>query len=246
MSSGDHDMDANVYSPDGMVFQVDYAIKAVDAEGTALGVCCKDGVVLGVEKLIISKMVDPKSNTRVYAIDRQAGCVIGGMLPDGRHLVSRLRDEVQNFRGLYGIPCPGEIASKKLCKYTHFFTISGYRPFGAALIIASYADDGPQLYLADPSGQRYSFHAVAIGKGKTLAKTELEKIDFSKISCREALDEIAKVLYAVHDDQKDKQFELEFAWVTDDTEKCFTRVPDDIAEAAKTKGKQAAEGIEKN
>eukprot|EP01059_Diplonema_ambulator_P033646 TRINITY_DN7141_c0_g3_i1.p1 TRINITY_DN7141_c0_g3~~TRINITY_DN7141_c0_g3_i1.p1 ORF type:complete len:247 (+),score=91.48 TRINITY_DN7141_c0_g3_i1:55-795(+) len=241
MASSDHDMDANVYSPDGMVFQVDYACKAVDAAGTAVGVCCTDGVVLGVEKLVQSRMLEPGSNTRVQLIDRHAGCVVGGMLPDGRHLVGKAREEADSFRRSYGIPITGDLLSKRLCAYIHFFTISWYRPFGAGLVMATYGDDGPQLYLADPTGQRFSFNGCAIGKAKTLAKTELEKIDFKNITCKQAVSEIAKLLYTVHDFQKDKLFEIELAWITEENGRKFERVPEDIAKAALEEGKKAAD-----
>eukprot|EP01063_Lacrimia_lanifica_P017558 TRINITY_DN24613_c0_g1_i1.p1 TRINITY_DN24613_c0_g1~~TRINITY_DN24613_c0_g1_i1.p1 ORF type:complete len:263 (+),score=117.11 TRINITY_DN24613_c0_g1_i1:56-790(+) len=237
----DHDMDANVYSPDGQVFQIDYACKAVDALGTAVGVCCVDGVVLGVEKLMASRMLEEGANTRVQAIDRHVGCVVGGMLPDGRHLVGRAREEANSFRSSYGIPITGDMLATRVSRYNHFFTISWYRPFGAALLMASYGDDGPQLHLADPSGEKKSFHGCAVGKAKTIAKTDLEKIDFKTITCKQAVEEIAKILYSVHDDQRDKIYEMELAWVTEENGRRFQKVPKDIAEPALAKGKEEAE-----
>ena len=162
----------------------------------------RDGVVIGIEKLVVSKMMESGSNSRIHAIDTHQGCAIGGMLPDGRHLLEKAREEARQFRSSYGIPITGDIVCQNLCSYMHFFTISWYRPFGAALILASYGSDGPQLFVADPHGQKQSFHGCAIGKAATRAKTELEKINFKTITCREALDVIAKLLYEVHDNQK--------------------------------------------
>eukprot|EP00754_Rhynchopus_humris_P011747 Rhum_TRINITY_DN14247_c18_g1::Rhum_TRINITY_DN14247_c18_g1_i1::g.77272::m.77272/K02727/PSMA3; 20S proteasome subunit alpha 7 len=237
---GDHDLDANVYSPDGKVFQIDYACKAVGATGSGLGICCKDGVVLGMEKLIISKMLEEGANTRIHGIDTHQGCTVGGMLPDGKHLVQRAREEARQFLQTYGIPITGDMLVQRLCSYMHFFTISWYRPFGAALMIASYGTDGPQLYVADPHGAKQSFNACAIGKASTRAKTELEKVDFKTITAREALDVIARLLYEVHDYQKDKNFEMELAWVTDATDRKFQRVPKDLKEAVLKKAKEEA------
>eukprot|EP01061_Rhynchopus_euleeides_P036135 TRINITY_DN60928_c0_g1_i1.p2 TRINITY_DN60928_c0_g1~~TRINITY_DN60928_c0_g1_i1.p2 ORF type:complete len:244 (+),score=119.00 TRINITY_DN60928_c0_g1_i1:143-874(+) len=236
----DHDLDANVYSPDGKVMQIDYACKAVDNTGTGMGVCCKDGVVLGIEKLIISRMIEPGANSRVQAIDTHQGCVVGGLLPDGRHLVMKAREEARQFNHTYGIPVTGDMLVQRLCSYIHFFTISWYRPFGAALMIASYGRDGPQLYISDPHGQKQSFHACAMGKAATRAKTELEKIDFKSITCREALDVIARLLHEVHDQQKDKKFEFELAWITDANGRKFERVPKELSDEVLKKGKETA------
>mmetsp|Transcript_40904 Transcript_40904/g.130680 ORF Transcript_40904/g.130680 Transcript_40904/m.130680 type:complete len:82 (-) Transcript_40904:709-954(-) len=70
-----YDLSATTFSPDGRVFQTEYATKAVDNSGTAIGVKCKDGVVLGVEKLVISKMLVEGSNRRIHTVDRHAGMV---------------------------------------------------------------------------------------------------------------------------------------------------------------------------
>ena len=155
-----------------------------------------------MEKLIISKMLEEGANTRIHGIDTHQGCTVGGMLPDGKHLVQRAREEARQFLQTYGIPITGDMLVQRLCSYMHFFTISWYRPFGAALMIASYGTDGPQLYVADPHGAKQSFNACAIGKASTRAKTELEKVDFKTITAREALDVIARLLYEVHDYQK--------------------------------------------
>ena len=84
-----YDLSTTTYSPDGKVFQVDYACKAVDNGGLALGVRCKDGVVLGVEKLLAMKMLVPGANRRIAAVDRHAGMAGTGLAPDARQIVAR-------------------------------------------------------------------------------------------------------------------------------------------------------------
>ncbi len=74
------------------------------------------------------------------------------------------------------------------------YTLYWYlRPFGASILLASVDDDGPQLHMIEPSGIAYRYLATAIGKHKAAAKTELEKIKFDKITCDEAVIEIAKM-----------------------------------------------------
>ena len=86
-----YDLSTTTYSPDGKVFQVDYACKAVDNGGLALGVTCSDGVVLGVEKLLPFKMLVPGSNRRIAAVDRHAGMAGTGLAPDARQCERELR-----------------------------------------------------------------------------------------------------------------------------------------------------------
>ena len=83
-----YDLSTTTYSPDGKVFQVDYACKAVDNGGLVLGVRCKDGVVLGVEKLLAMKMLVPGANRRIAAVDRHAGMAGTGLAPDARQIVA--------------------------------------------------------------------------------------------------------------------------------------------------------------
>eukprot|EP01060_Flectonema_neradi_P037965 TRINITY_DN781_c4_g1_i1.p1 TRINITY_DN781_c4_g1~~TRINITY_DN781_c4_g1_i1.p1 ORF type:complete len:246 (+),score=47.74 TRINITY_DN781_c4_g1_i1:54-791(+) len=236
----EYDQDASVYSPEGKIIQLDYAAKAVDNLGTAVGVCCKDGVVVGVEKLIGSRMMTPGTNTRIQRIDRHSGCVVAGLLPDGRHLVSRAREDAENFRSTYGFPITGKLLADRIGSLAHYYTLTRNRPFGCALVMGTYGEDGPQLHLLDPSGHRFSYFGCSIGKAKTLAKTELEKIEFDKITCVEAVKEIAKILHLVHDDQKDKLYEMELAWVTKDNGKNFEPVPSGIAEPALEAAKKEA------
>ena len=224
-----HDQSTDVFSADGRVFQVEYAGKAVDSSSTAIGICCKDGVVVAVEKLLSSRMLESYSNNRILSVDRQAGICICGMLPDGKNIVGNARSEAENSRSLFAVPVLGSVLAARVAEYMHFFTTYfAFRPLGCSVIIASYSDDGPQLYAVDPSGTSAGYHAVALGKAKTVAKSELEKIDFSAITCREAVKKAVAILYDVHDKSKDKLFEMEVGWVCDESNRVFTHVPAEL------------------
>merc|ERR1711934_679405 len=100
---------------------------------------------------------------------------------------------------------------------------------------------GAQLYCIEPSGTGYGYWGCAAGKAKSAAKTELEKIKMTEMTCAELIKEAAKIIYQVHDEVKDKMFELELSWVTKATEGKHERVPKNIHDAAETFAKEALE-----
>ena len=195
--------------------------------GTCLGICCKDGVVVAAEKLFTSKMVEMKESARrCHALDFHAGICISGYLPDGRNIMTRARNECKQMRETFAVPITGGVLAKRTADYMHVFTKYGsYRPFGSSAIIASYGDDGPQLFVCDPSGTVAGYHACALGKGKTVAKSQLEALDFSTLTCAEAVKKAAAVLYDVHDSAKDRIWDVEFSWVCDASGRRFVPVP---------------------
>jgi len=205
-----YDLSASTYSPDGRIFQVEYANKAVDNSGTAIGLRVKDGVVLAVEKLVHSKLLVPAANRRIQAIDRHIGLASSGLLADGRHLANRARDEAANYRDNYREPSPLKALADRVSLYVQAYTLySSVRPFGCSTILGGIDKDGPSIYIIEPSGVFYGYHGAAIGKGRQLAKTELEKLKLSELTTREAVFEAARIIHLVHDDAKEKEFELE-------------------------------------
>lgn len=96
-----YDLSASTYSPDGRIFQIEYATKAVENAGTAIAVRTRDGVVFGVENQVQSKLMVPGTNRRIHNVDRHAALTSAGLLADGRHLASRARDEASNFVDVY-------------------------------------------------------------------------------------------------------------------------------------------------
>lgn len=230
-----YDLSVCTYSPEGRVFQVEYAAKAVEKSGTAIGIRCVDGVVLGVEKIITSKMLVQGStgNRRIQSVDVHAGVAMCGLAADARQIVNKAREEAANYRSFYGSPIPGNVLAERLAMDVHMHTLYWYlRPYGASVLVASYDDKGPQLYMIEPSGVYYRYHGVAIGKGKQGAKTELEKVDFKSVTCRQAVKEIARIIYYLHDEVKDKPFELELTWVCDESGRKHTLVPEELRQEA--------------
>ncbi|CAM6048318.1 unnamed protein product [Sphagnum compactum] len=238
-----YDLSVTTFSPDGRVFQIEYATKAVDNSGTVVGVRCKDGVVLGVEKLISSKMLLEGSNRRIHAINRHAGMALAGLAADGRQIVTRARTEAANYLSFYGEDVPIKELSNRVAHYSHLCTLYWWlRPFGSSSIIGGYDMDGPQLYTIDPSGVAYRYYGAAIGKGRQAAKTEIEKLRLAQMTCREGVMAVAKIIYGVHDEAKDKSFELEMSWVCDESNREHQRIPTDLLMEAKAMARDAQEG----
>jgi len=231
-----YDYSVTSYSPDGRIFQVEYAAKAVEKAGTVVGIRCKDGVVLGVEKVIPSKMLVRNSNRRIFNVDLHAGMAITGLAADARQIVNRARAEARSFRSFYGSEITADVLCNRVAGFVHLYTLYWYlRPFGASVLLSVYDNDGPALYMIDPSGVSYKYFATAIGKHMRSAKTELEKIDFKSITCREAVKEVARIIYKFHDDIKEKDFELELSWVCDESGRQHQYVPAELFAEAVTR-----------
>jgi len=228
-----YDLSAQTYSPDGRVFQIEYAAKAVENSGTAVGLRVKDGVVLGVEKIIQSKMLVEGSGRRISHLDRHIGMASAGLLADSRQIVNRGRAEARQYKQFYGDPIQARVLNERLSHYLQSYTVySHMRPFGVSVLLAAVDKSGPQLYMIEPSGLSYGYMGCAIGKGRQAAKTEIEKLKLKEMTCREAVAHVAKILHGVHDDIKDKEFELELSWVCTESGNYHQMVPKELRDQA--------------
>ncbi|WP_297536435.1 archaeal proteasome endopeptidase complex subunit alpha [Thermococcus sp.] len=170
-----YDRAITVFSPDGRLFQVNYAREAVKRGATAVGVKWKDGVVLAVEKRITSRLIEPRSYEKIFQIDDHIAAAPSGIIADARVLVDRARLEAQIYRLTYGEPVPLTVLVKKICDLKQAHTqYGGVRPFGAALLMAG-VNEKPELYETDPSGAYFEWKAVAIGSGRNVAMAIFEE-----------------------------------------------------------------------
>ncbi|EEH19067.2 hypothetical protein PABG_01386 [Paracoccidioides brasiliensis Pb03] len=239
-----YDLSNSVFSPDGRNFQVEYAVKAVENGGTSIGIRCKDGVVLAVEKIISSKLLKPGANKRISTVDKHIGIVSSGLIPDGRHFVDRARDEAYSWRNTYKGPISTSVLASRLGSYVQAYTLySSVRPFCVTSIIGGWDSEvelpvdgqvgsgpksgaggkvpgvkagGPGLYMIEPSGLYWGYYGAATGKGRQAAKAELEKLDLASgnFTLKEGVKEAARIIYVAHEDSKDKDFELEMTWIS--------------------------------
>ena len=148
-----YDHGVSTFSPDGRLYQVEYARESVKRGTTTVGLVYKDGVVLIVDKRVQSKLVITDSIEKMYQIDNHVGITTSGLVADARQLVDRARVQCQINRMTYGDNIPVSTLVKKMCDYKQSFTqYGGARPFGTALLIAGFDDEGAHLFETDPSG----------------------------------------------------------------------------------------------
>ncbi|XP_031842449.1 proteasome alpha7 subunit [Nomia melanderi] len=235
-----YDLSASQFSPDGRVFQVEYAQKAVENGGTVIGLRGKDGVVFAVEKIITSKLFEPGANKRIFNIDQHVGMAASGLISDAGQIAETARSEASSYKAQYGVGIPLKYLNERVSMYMHAYTLySAVRPYGCSVILGAYENDQPQMYMIDPSGVSYGYYGCAIGKAKQSAKTEIEKLKLADMNCNDLVKEAARIIYLVHDELKDKQFELEMSWVGKHTNGRHERVPQDIKAETEAKAKQA-------
>ncbi|XP_014273298.1 proteasome subunit alpha type-3 [Halyomorpha halys] len=238
-----YDLSASQFSPDGRVFQVEYAQKAIENSGTVIGLRGKDGVVLAVEKLVTSKLYEPGANKRLFTIDKHIGMAVAGLISDARAVAEVARTEAANYRSQYKSSIPLKYLNERVSMYMHAYTLySAVRPFGCSVILSTYTEeDGPEMYMIDPSGVSYGYFGCAVGKAKQAAKTEIEKLKLKELSCQELVKEAARIIYLVHDELKDKQFELEMSWIGSHTNGISQQVPPNVHAEAEKDAKAAME-----
>jgi len=175
-----YDRAITVFSPDGRLFQVEYAREAVKRGTTTVGVKFKDGVVLIVDKRLSSKLIEPGSIEKIFKIDSHIGCATSGLVADARALVDRARIECQVNAFNYGEDLALESLVKKICDFKQSYTqYGGVRPFGTAMLIAGIDAAGPHLYETDPSGAMMAYKAGGIGAGRNEVMEVFEK-DFKE------------------------------------------------------------------
>jgi len=187
------------------------------------------------------------SNRRIYTIDKHLGGAVAGVAADARQLVNRARGEARQYKGFYGGEISTKVLNERLSAFVQAYTLYGnVRPFGTSIILGGYDEHiGPQLYVIEPSGLSWGYFGAAIGKGKQAAKNEIEKLKLANMTCREALIEVARIIYLIHDDVKDKDFELELSWVCDESNRMHQLVPKELKDNAIKLAKAALdEGME--
>jgi proteasome alpha subunit len=162
-----YDRAITVFSPDGRLYQVEYAREAVKRGTTAVGIKCREGVVLIVDKRINSRLLEANSIEKIFKIDEHIGVASSGLVGDARSLVDRARIECQINRVSYDEPIDVETLAKKLGDHMQTYTqFGGARPYGTALLITGLSDGEFRLFETDPSGTLLEYKATGIGTGR--------------------------------------------------------------------------------
>ncbi len=172
-----YDRAITIFSPDGRLFQVEYAIEAVRRGTTAIGIKVDGvGVVLAVEKRILSKLVEADSIEKIFKIDDHIGAAIAGLTADARILINQARINSQINKLTYDEPITVEVLTRKIGDLKQLYTQhAGVRPFGVKLLIAGCDDTGSHLFMTDPSGTYWGHRGAVIGAGAQTVTEVLEQ-----------------------------------------------------------------------
>ena len=175
MASRGYDMTPTMYSPDGRIYQVEYAIETVKRGTLAIGIATKQGVIMAVEEK--PRTLQTSNITqKIFQVDYHIGVAAAGYIPDARVQVDGARFFSQGNRMTYDESVEVATVAKHLADQAHQFTqYGGVRPNGVSMIIAGIDQKGESIYVTDPSGTYVQFSAIAIGAGSDDVNAFLEK-----------------------------------------------------------------------
>lgn len=212
-----YDTRTTIFSPEGRLYQVEYAMEAISHAGTCLGILAEDGILLAAEKKNVAKLLDQASTAeKLFKVDDHVACGVAGITADANILVNYLRLTAQRHLLTYQEPIPLESLVTLVCDQKQAYTqYGGLRPFGTSLLFMGWDKHyGFQLYQSDPSGNFGGWKATCIGSNSQAAESILKTEYQDGCSLKDALMLAVKVLNKTMDSTTLKSDKLEFATLT--------------------------------
>ncbi len=176
-----------MFSPDGRLFQVEYAKEAVRKGATSVGIVAEDGVVLLAHKNIIEPLAVPSTIQKIFRVDSFIGTTYSGLVSDGLHIVSTMRSKAQSHRMVYDETESVDTIAREISEEMQMATqYGGMRPYAISLLVGG-IDNTPKLFEIEPGASYLGYKADAIGSGKKLAEDILVKNYKDAMSIEEAI-----------------------------------------------------------
>jgi proteasome alpha subunit len=159
-----YDRGTSLFSPDGRIYQVEYAREAVQRGAPSVGVRTDGGVVLAAQSRTRSKLMEAESIEKLHKLDDHLGAASAGHVADARKLIDFARRQAQTDRLRFDEPIGVEAMAKRITDHIQESTqLGGTRPYGASLLVGGIEDGAPRLFETDPSGTPHEWQATAIG-----------------------------------------------------------------------------------
>lgn len=223
-SGAGYDRALTVFSPDGRLFQIEYAREAVKRGTPSVGIVCKDGVVFAVNKKVKSKLIVPSSIEKIFKIDEHIATASSGLVADARRLVDISRNQAQINRLQYHEPISVTGLAKYIGDLEQMYTQSGgIRPFGISLLIGGVSDGECKLFETDPSGALVEYKATSIGLGRDKTLELFEEKYLEDMNLEEAIELAIEGIYVATDGKISDEDNIEIAVISKETEK-YTRL----------------------
>ena len=225
--SAAYDRVATMFSPDGRLYQVEYASKIVDQGTLGIGISYSEGVLFGADKKVPSKLILPESIEKLFKVDNHIAAVSAGLVGDARRLVSLARQKAQENVMYYEEDIMVETLVKEISNFMQLVTqYGGMRPFGVSLIVGGVDNTGGRLFETEPSGALAEYKALAIGKGKQKAMQLMEKNYRDTITLKEGVSLLVQALEAGQGDKEKLDLKrIDVAFI--DKEGKYQKIPND-------------------
>jgi proteasome alpha subunit len=225
---GAYDRAITVFSPDGRLFQVEYALETVNRGATILGITCSEGIVLGAEEKIESKLQDESFMWKLFEVDSHLGAAVVGLGSDARILIDQARVYAQSNRLMYDEPIDVEVVAKRVGDIKQLYTQhAGVRPFGVSIIFGGIDKTGSRLFTTDPSGSIRGWKADAVGVGKETVEGIL-KTDYDEKMDLESATKLAIKSLVKAQEARGEQPRVKIAVIPTDTKKMRMLADDEI------------------
>ncbi|QLD87032.1 archaeal proteasome endopeptidase complex subunit alpha [Natronomonas halophila] len=222
-----YDRGITIFSPDGRLYQVEYAREAVSRGTASVGVRTSEGVVLAANRRVRSPLMERSSVEKLHKIDEHVGIASAGHVADARQLIDFARRRAQTERLRYSEPIPIETLTKSVTDHIQEYTqTGGARPFGVALLVGGIYDGEPRLFETDPSGTPYEWKATAVGGDREELQETLEAGYSEDIGLEDGIELAVEALVSANEDLEPGNVEL--STIDADTESFETLSTDEV------------------
>lgn len=221
-----YDRAITIFSPEGRLYQVEYALELVKRGAPIVGVSCKEGVVLAANETPESDLEDPEYFRKIFQLDDHVASAIAGLSSDARILIGQARVFCQSNKLLYDEAVDIEILARRIGDMAQVYTQhAGVRPFGVSMVLAGVDDTGSRILTTDPSGAYRGFKATAVGRKSEEANKILEENYTSDLSLEDAI-KLAVDAVKTASDTEITSKNVKIAVIKSDN-KTFERIPEE-------------------